>query len=64
MNLDSILLALLAALLAAIPALAWALTERGRANRAEARAFELQDAAVRLQVLEEQETRNAGFLQA
>lgn len=64
MNLDSILLALLAALLAAIPALAWALTERGRANRAEARAFELQDAAVRLQVLEEQEAKNAGFLQA
>lgn len=64
MNLDSILLALLAALLAAIPALAWALTERSRANRAEARAFELQDAAARLRVLEEHEAKNAGFLQS
>ena len=64
MNLDSLLLALLAALLAAIPAIGWALTERSRANRAEARAFELQDAAVRLRVLEEQEEKNSSFLQA
>ncbi|MCX7587962.1 DNA recombination protein RmuC [Phenylobacterium sp. 58.2.17] len=64
MNLDAILLAMLAALLAAIPALAWALMERGRANRAEARAFELQDAAARLRLLEEQEAKNSAFLQA
>jgi DNA recombination protein RmuC len=64
MNLDSILLAVLAALLAAIPALAWALMERGRANRAEARAALLQEAATRLRVMEEQEAKNAGFLQA
>ena len=64
MNLDAILLAVLAALLAAIPALAWALMERGRANRAEARAFELQDAAARLRLLEEQEAKNSAFLQA
>ncbi|MBB3891015.1 DNA recombination protein RmuC [Phenylobacterium haematophilum] len=64
MNLDAILLAVLAALLAAIPALAWALMERSRANRAEARAFELQDAAARLRLLEEQEAKNTAFLQA
>ena len=64
MNLDSILLAILAALLAAIPMLAWALMERGRAGRAEARVFELQQAAARLRVLEEQEEKNAAFLQA
>lgn len=64
MNLDAILLAVLAALLAAIPALAWALMERGRANRAEARAFALQDAAARLRLLEEQEAKNSAFLQA
>jgi len=64
MNLDSILLALLAALLAAIPMLAWALMERGRAGRAEARVFELQQSAARLQVLEEQEEKNAAFLQS
>jgi DNA recombination protein RmuC len=64
MNLDSLLLAVLAALLAAIPALAWALMERGRANRAEARAYELQEAAARLRVMEEQEAKNAAFLQA
>ncbi len=64
MNLDSLLLAVLAALLAAIPALAWALMERGRANRAEARAYELQDAAARLRLLEEQEAKNSAFLQA
>ena len=64
MNPDSILLALLAALLAAIPMLAWALMERGRAARAEARVYELQQAAARLQVLEEQEEKNAAFLQS
>lgn len=64
MNLDAILLAVLAALLAAVPLLAWALMERGRANRAEARAFELQEAAARLRLLEEQEAKNAAFLQA
>ncbi|HEY9236423.1 MAG TPA: DNA recombination protein RmuC [Phenylobacterium sp.] len=64
MNLDAVLLALLAALLAAIPALAWAFMERGRANRAEARALELQDAAARLRVMEEQEAKNAVFLQS
>ena len=61
---DAILLAILAALLAAIPMLAWALMERGRAGRAEGRVFELQQAAARLRVLEEQEEKNAAFLQA
>lgn len=64
MNLDAVLLALLAALLAAIPALAWAFMERGRANRAEARTLVLQEAAARLKVMEEQEAKNAAFLQA
>ena len=64
MNPDVILLAALAALLAAVPALAWALMERGRADRAEARAFELQEAAARLRLMEEQEARNSAVLQA
>ena len=64
MNLDALLLALLAALLAAVPALGWALMERNRANRAEARAFELQVASSRLRGMEEQEAKNAAFLQA
>ena len=64
MNLDSILLVILAALVAAIPALVWALAEHKRANRAESRLVELQDAAARLRVLEEQEARNAAFMQA
>lgn len=64
MNFDAILLALLAALVAAIPAIAWALMERARANRAEARAWEGQEAAARLRLIEEQSARNASILQA
>lgn len=64
MNLDTLLLAVVVALLVAVPALAWALMERARANRAEARAFELQEAAARVRVLEEQEAKNAAFLQS
>ena len=64
MNLDSVLIALLAALVTAAPALAWALMERNRANRAEARAWDLQDAAARVRIMEEQGAKNAAFLQA
>jgi DNA recombination protein RmuC len=64
MNLDFFLIALIAALVAATPAIAWALMERNRANRAEARAWDLQDAAARVRVMEEQSVKNSAFLQA
>ena len=64
MNLDFFLIALIAALVAAAPAIAWALMERSRANRAEARAWDLQDAAARVRVMEEQSAKNSAFLQA
>ncbi|MDF2900997.1 MAG: recombination protein RmuC [Phenylobacterium sp.] len=64
MNFDSVLIALLAALVTAAPAVAWALMERNRANRAEARAWDLQDASARLRIMEEQAVKNAAFLQA
>lgn len=64
MNLDFFLVALIAALVAAAPAIAWALMERSRANRAEARAWDLQDAAARVRVMEEQSAKNSAFLQA
>jgi len=63
MNLDPVLLALLAALLAGVPALIWALSERGRANRAEARALTLQEAATRVRIIEEMGAKNAALLQ-
>lgn len=63
MNLDPVLLALLAALLAGVPAFIWALSERGRANRAEARALTLQDAATRVRIIEEMGAKNAALLQ-
>lgn len=63
MNLDPVLLALLAALLAGVPALIWALSERGRANRAEARAMSLQEAATRVRIIEEMGAKNAALLQ-
>ncbi|MBT9473575.1 MAG: DNA recombination protein RmuC, partial [Phenylobacterium sp.] len=64
MNFDFVLIALIAALVAAAPAIAWALMERSRANRAEARAWDLQDAAARVRVMEEQSAKNSAFLQA
>ena len=64
MNFDFVLIALIAALVAAAPAIAWALMERGRANRAEGRAWDLQDAAARLRMMEEQSAKNSAFLQA
>lgn len=64
MNLDFFLIGLIAALVAAAPAIAWALMERSRANRAEARAWDLQDAAARVRVMEEQSAKNSAFLQA
>ncbi|MDP3855640.1 DNA recombination protein RmuC [Phenylobacterium sp.] len=63
MNFETLLLILAAALLVGLPLLAWALMERGRANRAEARAWSLQDAAVRVKIIEEQGAKNAAFLQ-
>ena len=63
MNLDSaLLIAGLCLLLAAI-AFTWAFMERGRANRAEARAYSLQDAAARVRVIEEMGAKNAALLQ-
>ena len=64
MNFDTLLLAVLAALVAAAPAIAWALMERARANRAEARAWEGQEAAARLRLIEEKSVRDASILQA
>ncbi len=58
------LIVALMGLLAAVAGFAWALMERGRANRAEARSWELQELAARAQVLEEQNEKNAGFIQA
>ncbi len=51
-------------LFAAVIGFAWALMERGRANRAEARAWELQDLAARARLIEEQGAKNAAFIQA
>lgn len=51
-------------LFAAVIGFAWALMERGRANRAEARAWELQDLAARARIIEEQGAKNAAFIQA
>jgi DNA recombination protein RmuC len=61
---NATLLVALVGLLAAGIGFAWALMERGRANRAEARAWELQDAAVRVRIIEEQGAKNAAFLHA
>ena len=61
---NATLLVALVGLLAAGIGFAWALMERSRANRAEARAWELQDAAVRVRIIEEQGAKNAAFLQA
>jgi DNA recombination protein RmuC len=63
MNFDPILLVALIGLLAAVIGFAWALMERGRANRAEARAWALQDAAARVRVIEEMGAKNAALLQ-
>ena len=62
MNLS--LIFLVVALVAAAIGFNWALMERGRANRAEARAWELQDSASRLRLIEEQGGRNAALIQA
>jgi DNA recombination protein RmuC len=63
MNFDPTLLVALIGLLAAVIGFAWALMERGRANRAEARAWGLQDAAARVRVIEEMGAKNAALLQ-
>ncbi len=63
MNFETLLLILVAMLLVAVPLLAWALMERGRANRAEARAWQFQDAATRVKVIEEMGAKNAALLQ-
>lgn len=61
MNFELILA--LVALAAALIGFAWALMERARAGRAEARAWELQELASRAKVLEEQQERNSALLQ-
>ncbi|MES2341414.1 MAG: DNA recombination protein RmuC [Pseudomonadota bacterium] len=61
---NSLLILLVAALVAAAIGFTWALMERGRANRAEARAWDLQDSASRLKLIEEQGGRNAAIIQA
>ena len=61
---NSLLIFLVIALVAAAIGFTWALMERGRANRAEARAWELQDSASRLRLIEEQGGRNAALIQA
>ena len=61
---NSLLILLVVALVAAAIGFTWALMERGRANRAEARAWDLQDSASRLKLIEEQGGRNAAIIQA
>ena len=61
---NSLLIFLVVALVAAAIGFTWALMERGRANRAEARAWALQDSASRLKLIEEQGGRNAAIIQA
>ena len=61
---NSLLIFLVIALVAAAIGFTWALMERGRANRAEARAWALQDSASRLKLIEEQGGRNAAIIQA
>ena len=61
---NATLLVALVGLLAAGIGFAWALMERGRANRAEARAWELQGVASRVSLIEEQGAKNAAFIQA
>ncbi|CAN5873322.1 hypothetical protein BH11PSE1_BH11PSE1_07630 [soil metagenome] len=61
---NSALILAVVALVAAAIGFTWALMERGRANRAEARAWELQDSASRLRLIEEQGGRNAALIQA
>ena len=48
----------------ALVAVIWAVLERGRADRAEARVLDLQATAARVQVIEEMAARNAELLQA
>lgn len=61
---NSLLIFLVIALVAAAIGFTWALMERGRANRAEKRSWELQDSASRLKLIEEQGGRNAALIQA
>ncbi|MDP3748285.1 MAG: DNA recombination protein RmuC [Phenylobacterium sp.] len=63
MNFDPALLLAIVGLVAALVGFAWALMERGRANRAEARAWQFQDAATRVKVIEEMGAKNAALLQ-
>ena len=60
---SELLIALLGFALALV-AVVWALFERGRADRAEARVFDLQGTAARVQVIEDMAARNAELLQA
>ena len=61
---NSELLIVLLGFAVALVAVIWAVLERGRADRAEARVLELQATAARVQVIEEMAARNAGLLQA
>ena len=65
---NGFLIAAALAALAALVAVAWALLERGRAARAEARGWELQqnlaEAQARARMLEEQASQQAEFLKA
>ena len=61
---NSDLLIVLLGFAVALVAVIWAVLERGRADRAEARVLELQATAARVQVIEEMAARNAGLLQA
>lgn len=58
-----LIIAVAALALAAVVGFAWAMMERRRADRAEQRAWELQDAAVRVKVIEEMGAKNAALLQ-
>jgi hypothetical protein len=60
---SELLIALLGFALALV-AVVWAMLERGRADRAETRVFDLQGTAARVQVIEDMAARNAELLQA
>ncbi|OYU71520.1 MAG: DNA recombination protein RmuC [Alphaproteobacteria bacterium PA2] len=63
MNLDPVLLLAVLFFAAAVVAIFWALMERSRADKAEARVYGLQDAAARVKVLEEMGAKTAALLQ-
>ena len=63
MNFDLALMLAVIGFVAAAIGFGWALMERARADRAEARAWGLSDAAARVRIIEEMGAKNAALLQ-